>query len=120
MFDKSQPDLVKLMNGEKFTVHIYIELISINKVEANFEFLYEIYKQKDILCENFIKFGNFGGENAIAGIKLKQSRFVLLNAIFWMTLNGFIVIYWIIAMIESGRLLMMTGILGIFIALCEF
>lgn len=124
-FDKSanvEPTLANLLRGEKVVAHVYIERIPISEVKATSEYLQEIYQEKDDLHESFHKFGNFfegRKEKLIKGIRMKPRLCVLVNTIFWYSVNIAGMIYYATNMILAGRFVLLLSISGGVIALCK-
>lgn len=124
-FDKSanvEPTLANLLRGEKVVAHVYIERIPISEVKATTEYLQEIYQEKDDLHESFHKFGNFfegRKEKLIKGIRMKPRLCVLVNTIFWYSVNIAGMIYYATNMILAGRFVLLLSISGGVIALCK-
>lgn len=115
-FDKDAkvtPTLGNLLLGKKVTAHLYIERIPMAKAEPTFEFLYEVYRQKDALQDSFHKFGNFyegRGEKAVEGIRMKPRLRVLVNTIIWIMFSILLMTYYTIKLLLAQRYYLLTTV----------
>jgi lysophosphatidic acid acyltransferase / lysophosphatidylinositol acyltransferase len=69
-------------------VHVYIDIIPMEKFESTDECLYEIYREKDKLQENFLKTKKFGDEKLIVKTKLERNLYTKVSTYFWIILTG--------------------------------
>lgn len=120
---KVKPTLLNIIRGEKLTSHIYIEVISIDELEATPEYLQKVYQRKDEIHDSFVKYGNFyEGRNLkpVPGHKYKPRIAGLINSIFWFSLNFFFITYYATSLILAGRLVFLLSVSSAIIALCEY
>lgn len=124
-FDKNAevaPKMGNLLIGKPVTAHIYLERIPMEKVEASFEFLFDVYKKKDALQDSFHKYGNFyegRGEKVIPGIPMKQRKEVLINTIMWVIITTAILAYFSIKLILAGKIFLLISVSSVITILCE-
>lgn len=121
--DKVKPTLLNIIRGEKFTSHIYIEIIPIDEIEATPEYLQKVYQRKDEIQDSFLRYGNFyEGRNLkpVEGFKYKKRLAGLINSIFWFSMNFFFITYYATSLILAGRFLFLLSVSSAIIALCEY
>lgn len=119
-FDKNaqnSPSFGNLLLGKKVEAHVYLERIPMDTVEPTFEYLYDVYKKKDELQENFHKLGKFSEEGKVKKIEMKARWQVLINMIVWMAVVLTLIIYFNVKLYLSGKfiiLILINGTLIIF------
>jgi lysophosphatidic acid acyltransferase/lysophosphatidylinositol acyltransferase len=124
-FDKDSPvspTLGNLLLGKKVVAHLYIERIPMQKAEPTFEFLYDVYREKDRLQESFHQHGNFyegRGLKPVEGVRMKPRLRVLINTVIWILFSVLLMTYYTIKLIVAGRYWLLSTVgLGV-IALRE-
>lgn len=116
------PYLASLVVGKKLVAHVYIDRIPMEKVEPTFEYLYEIYKQKDALQDSFDKYGNFyegRGLKVEEGYKMERRTCVLVNSICWLLFEAFMIFHYSMKMIEEDQVIKLTAIIVGVIGVCK-
>lgn len=80
--------LTDFMFGKKFHGHIHAKRIPMSEVpeneEAATQFLYDLFREKDQLQEDFSIHKNFTESTNLKPIELKPKLWVLINTMFWM------------------------------------
>lgn len=120
---KTAPTLGNLLMGKKVVAHVYLERIPMEKVDASFECLYNIYKEKDELQDSFHKYGNFyegRGLPKVEGIKMKPRLPVLINTLFWMVVQLLVMAIWAIKLIQAERYILLISVNTTVVALCKY
>jgi lysophosphatidic acid acyltransferase / lysophosphatidylinositol acyltransferase len=113
-----KPTLRNLVLGKAFEIHVYMESIPIDKVEATDEWLFNFFKLKDELSESFVKFGNFyEGRNLqpVEGIEIKPRLRVVINFVCWVIVTIVICAMLSIWIVENNLIF----ILIIIILICK-
>lgn len=125
-FDKNAPHqatLGTLLRGQKIVAHVYIDRISMEKVEPTFEYLFDLYKEKDAMADSFHKFGNFfegRKEEVLKGIKMEVRQTVKINSIFWIAFIFCCIMYQAIQLILAGQIMFLLGTSTAVISVCEY
>ncbi|XP_070509481.1 1-acyl-sn-glycerol-3-phosphate acyltransferase gamma-like [Chironomus tepperi] len=110
---ENPPFLSSLVLGKKIIAHVYINRIPMENVEPTFEFLYDIFKEKDALQDSFNKYGNFyegRGLKINDGYNEKPRTCLLVNTLCWVLLELFFILYQAYRMIEADRIQMLVVI----------
>jgi lysophosphatidic acid acyltransferase / lysophosphatidylinositol acyltransferase len=121
--DKVEPTLLNILKGEKVTSHVYLSVVPMEQIDATPESLINVYREKDELHESFMKYGNFyEGRNIkpIEGVKQRPRIGVLINGIFWFSLNFSFMIYYATSLILAGRFVFLLSVSSAIIALCKY
>jgi lysophosphatidic acid acyltransferase / lysophosphatidylinositol acyltransferase len=119
---KHQATLGTLLRGQKIVAHVYIDRIPMKNVEPTFEYLYELYKEKDEMMESFNKYKNFyegRKQNVVKGIKMEPRLEVKINSVCWMLLILCYIGYNVIQLILAGHIVYLLGTSTIIISVCE-
>lgn len=124
--EKVEPTIINLLRGKSLTGHIYLRRIPMSEVpedeEAAGKWLHELFVRKDKLQTSFHKTGDFFKDTDIKPIEpiiLKHRMAPLLNWISWMILAMLPILYLILSMILSGKILHIAIGAGVIVA-CKF
>jgi lysophosphatidic acid acyltransferase/lysophosphatidylinositol acyltransferase len=116
------PYLGTLVMGKKITTHVYIRRYPINQVDPTFEFLYDVYKEKDALQDSMHKYGNFyegRGLKIEKGFTFENRIRIFFNTLCWVLFESFLIAYQAHRMIENDQVMMLT-IIGVCVtSLCK-
>ncbi|KAG5677568.1 hypothetical protein PVAND_007318 [Polypedilum vanderplanki] len=121
--DENKPVLASLVMGKKIKTHVYIKRYPIKEVDPSFEFLYEIYKEKDALQDSMQKYGNFyegRGLKKENGFTFKIRPRIFLNTLFWVLFEMLLIAYQAHKMIQNDQIMLLTGISVFIISLFYF
>lgn len=125
-FDNKAPNkatLGTLLRGQKIVAHVYIDRIPMDNVDPTFEYLYDLYKEKDAMMESFNKYGNFyegRNEKVVKGIKMEPRQVVKINSIFWIAFIFCCIVYQAIQLVLAGRIMFLLGTSSAIISVCEY
>jgi hypothetical protein len=97
------PNYMNLIRGNSTNAHVYLDVIPMEKFEATEECLFEIYREKDRLHENFLKNGKFDDDQSIVKMKIPKNLYGFLSTMFWVFLATFITFNLYFWLITSGK-----------------
>jgi lysophosphatidic acid acyltransferase / lysophosphatidylinositol acyltransferase len=113
-FKGGEPTLVNILRGKKLDIHIFIESIAIENVEATDEWLFNLFQMKDELHASFVEFGNFHefkNEAPFNKFVIEPNSKVLINYLFWMVIT-IMSCFWLTKwMVANNYALILFGIL---------
>lgn len=110
--DEVAPTMVNLLNGRGITGHMYVRRIDIQSVPTDeaeaAEWLQELFRKKDRQQESFHKHGDFFtgvGMKPIKPIMYEKRISSLLNTVFWLMVTLTPILYYLVQLLFSGKLL---------------
>jgi len=104
-FEGAEPTFMNLLKGKRMKIHIFMESIPLEKVEATDEWLYDLFKTKDELRDSFIKHGNFHQGRNVQPYEVREMKpnlSVLINFLVWFLLMIITCVSFAILMIKNG------------------
>lgn len=104
--DNSKASLTSILSGTKTCIHIYVERLDVKKVpteteEANSNYLFQVYQEKDKLLDYFKQHGRFPGIEKPYKPRLQT----LINWSAWMLVTYVTLIYQYYVCFTSGSAL---------------
>ncbi|XP_072940695.1 1-acyl-sn-glycerol-3-phosphate acyltransferase gamma-like [Epargyreus clarus] len=126
---KVPPTLMSMLYGKPVHAHLYIERIPVEKVptdeaEAS-KWLHDLFVVKDKMQDSFMNTGDFfleSGVERIEAFERKPRIYSLLNTLGWAVVTLTPMLYYLLGLLFSGKLLYFSigvGILGAFYTLVQ-
>lgn len=123
---KSAPTIINLLRGRPLEAHLYLRRIPMSEVPegeaAASAWLHELFVRKDKLQSSFHSTGDFFKGNDITPIKVirfKPRLASLINWVSWMIIAMLPIMYLLLTMILSGKIMYIAIGSGIMIA-CKY
>lgn len=117
---KEAPTIISLLRGRPLDAHLYLRRIPMNEVPS--QWLHELFVRKDKLQTSFHNTGDFFKENDITPLKviqLKPRLPSLINWVSWMIFAMLPILYLLLTLILSGKIMYITIGSGIMVA-CKY
>ncbi|XP_044742402.1 1-acyl-sn-glycerol-3-phosphate acyltransferase delta-like [Chrysoperla carnea] len=123
--DEYQPTIRNLINGKKFTVHLYLHRIPMEQVPEDEEscnkFMHDMFEKKDKLRKSFLETGDFfatSGVERVDVLKPPRRIYPLINFICWSVIVLVPILNYLRILLFSGEILWFSigiGIIALFV-----